>query len=74
MHSIVLYDENQLTDPLDDTALSYELLVKYNKEHPENLTMPYATWLIEDTNDERLSYKKGNNRPMTIEFVNPSLD
>lgn len=74
MHSIVLYDENQLTDPLDDTALSYELLVKYNKEHPENLTMPYATWLIEDTNDERLSYKKGNNRPMTIEFINPSLD
>ena len=74
MHSIVLYDENQLTDPLDDTALSYNLLVDYNKKHPENLTMPYATWLIEDVNDERLSYKKGNNRPMTIDFVNPPLD
>ena len=74
MHSIVLYDENQLTDPLDDTALSYDLLVNYNKNHPENLTMPYATWQIEDVNDERLSYKKGNNRPMTIDFVNPSLD
>ena len=74
MHSIVLYDQNQITNPLDPTALSYDLLVKYNKEHPEHLTMPYATWQIEDANDERLSYKKGNNRPMTIDFVNPSLD
>ena len=43
MHSIALYDQNQITDPLDPTALSYELLVAYNEEHPDSVTMPYAT-------------------------------
>lgn len=74
MHSIKLYDENQLTDPLDATALSYTELVKYNENHPENVTMPYATWQITDGTDEKLSYKKGNNRAATVEFVNPPLD
>jgi hypothetical protein len=74
MHSIKLYDENQITDPLDPTALSYTELVKYNAEHPENVTMPYATWQITDGTDEKLSYKKGNNRAATVEFVNPPLD
>jgi len=36
--------------------------------------MPYATWEITDGTDEMLSYKKGNNRAATVEFVNPSLD
>jgi len=36
--------------------------------------MPYATWQITDGTDELLSYKKGNNRAATVEFVNPSLD
>ena len=74
MHSIVLYDQNQITNPLDPTALSYDLLVKYNKDHPNTPTMPYATWQITDGNDELLSYKKGNNRMATVEFVNPPLD
>ena len=74
MHSTVLYDQNQITNPLDPTALSYDALVRYNREHPGSVSMPYATWQIEDSTDERLSYKKGNNRPMTIDFVNPPLD
>ena len=74
MHSIKLYDQNQLTNPLDPTALSYPLLVQYNQNHPEEPTMPYAVWQITDGTDELLSYKKGNNRAATVEFVNPSLD
>jgi hypothetical protein len=54
--------------------LSYETLVKYNKDHPGAVTMPYATWQITDGTDEMLSYKKGNNRAATVEFVNPPAD
>ena len=39
---VSLYDENQLTDINDDTALSYDKLVAYNEEHPDDLSMPYA--------------------------------
>lgn len=74
MHSIVLYDQNQITEPLDATALSYDLLVKYNEDNPNALSMPYATWQITDGTDELLPWKKGNNRVATIDFVNPSLD
>lgn len=75
MHNIVLYDQNQITDPLDDYALSYKLLVEYNKNHPEAPSMPYATWTITDNEtDELLPWKKGNNRVVTVEFVNPALD
>ena len=74
MHSIVLYDQNQITNPLDPTALSYPLLVQYNENHKDMPSMPYATWQITDGTDEMLSYKKGNNRAATVEFVNPPLD
>ena len=74
MHSIVLYDQNQITDPLDETALSYDLLLEYNREHPDAVSMPYTTWQITDGTDELLPWKKGNERKATIEFVNPPLD
>lgn len=74
MHSITLYDQNQITDPLDDYALSYELLTKYNEDNPSTPTMPYATWEITDGTDELLPWKKGNKRKATVEFVNPPLD
>ena len=74
MHSIKLYDQNQITDPLDPTALSYPLLIQYNENHPESLSMPYATWQIMDGDNENLPYKKGNNRVAAIDFVNPTAD
>ena len=74
MHSIRLYDQNQITDPLDPTALSYNLLVQYNETHPEDLTMPYATWKIVDGDNEMLPFKKGNKRAAEIEFVNPTAN
>ena len=74
MHNIKLYDQNQLTEGYDPTALSYNKLLKYNEDHPDELSMPYATWQITDGENENLPYKKGNNRACTIEFVNPCLD
>lgn len=74
MHNIKLYDQNQLTEGYDPTALSYTKLLSYNENHPDELSMPYATWQITDGENENLPYKKGNNRACTIEFVNPSLD
>lgn len=43
IHSISLYDQNQLTKASTPNLLSYELLTQYNEEHPNELTMPYAT-------------------------------
>ena len=74
MHNTKLYDQNQITEPLDPTALSYNLLLNYNREHPDALSMPYATWEITDGDDELLPWKKGNNRVANVEFVNPTAD
>ena len=74
MHSIKLYDQNQITDPLDPTGLSYELLLNYNETHPDELSMPYAVWEITDGKDDLLPWKKGDNRIVTVTFVNPVAD
>ena len=75
---VSLYDENQLTDVNDDTALSYDKLVQYNIDHPENPSMPYAIWKINDKDhvgDDRLPFiKKGGTRICDVTFVNPWLD
>ena len=76
--NVSLYDENQLTDINDDTSLSYEKLIAYNNAHPENPSMPYAIWKINDAqfvDDDRLPYiKKGGTRICDVTFVNPWLD
>ena len=75
MHSIVLYDQNQLADDLDPTQLSYTALTQYNAKHPEALTMPYSVWKIKNASrNEKLPYFKGDGCKVDIEFVNPSLD
>ena len=75
MHSIKLYDQNQLTDALDPTQLSYELLLRYNQQHPDELTMPYAVWKIKDgEREEKLPYFKGDSCKADITFVNPTGD
>ena len=77
IHSIVLYDQNQLTS--EPTKLSYTKLIQYNDKHPEALTMPYAVWKIISDNkkgdwQEMLPYYKGNKCVCEVTFVNPSLD
>ena len=74
IHSITLYDQNQLTTPQDPTQISYPLLVNYNETHPEALTMPYVVWKIVSRQDEKLPWKKGDNQMAKVTFVNPSLD
>ena len=73
--NIDLYDENQLTDINDDTVLSYTALLKYNKDHPDDPTMPYA--VIDMTKTPQgtdLPHFKGANRAVRIEFTNPVAD
>lgn len=77
IHSIVLYDQNQLTS--EATKLSYEKLIQYNEEHPEAPTMPYAVWKITSDNkkgqwSELLPYYKGNGQIAEVTFVNTPLD
>lgn len=75
MHSVKLYDQNQLTDALDPTQLSYDLLIRYNEEHPDELTMPYAVWKIKTgERNEKLPFFKGDGCKADITFVNPIAD
>lgn len=77
IHSIALYDQNQLTLATNASQLDYNLLAKYNEDHPEAPTMPYSTWKITKNDEfgrETLPYYKGDERKATITFVNPPLD
>ena len=56
LHSIALYDQNQLTDAQRPTQLSYELLTQYNKDNKDNPTMPYCVWKVTSVADEKLPY------------------
>ena len=76
MKNISIYDENNLTDTYDDTKLSYEKLLEYNEQHPDNPTMPYAVIDLSDKTGEEawLPYAKGNSKGAAITFVNPTAD
>ncbi len=72
---INIYDENQLTDVNDATALSYQKLLDYNASHPDDPTMPYAVIDMTATaQGTDLPYAKGNKRQVRIEFTNPVAD
>jgi len=73
--NIAIYDENQLTDVNDPTALSYQALVDYNESHPDSPTMPYAVIDMTKTSEGTdLPHAKGNSRKCRIEFTNPVAD
>ena len=77
LKDITIYNQNQLTDDLDPTSLSYEKLVEYNASHPEAPTMPYAVFEImkkDDKGRETLPYYKGDNRVCKVTFINPCAD
>ena len=81
MHSIVLYDQNNLTRALDPTELDFDSLMLYNygdatnniPGHPGALSMPYCVFTIEDATDIFPRYK-GNKKKCSMDFCNPSLD
>ena len=74
--NIDIFDENDLTDVNDDTKLSYEKLLKYNKDHPDSPTMPYAVIDMSMFAGEEsdLPCFKGDERKCNITFVNPVAD
>jgi len=77
IHSIKLYDQNQLTTPGKDNLLNYDLLCQYNENHPDEPTMPYAVWKIKTMDAEgreTLPYYKGDKRKADVTFVNPVGD
>ena len=77
MHDLNLYDQNQLYEAGSEYELSYNRLVEYNKDHPDEQTMPYAVWKIKTLDSlsrETLPYYKGDSRKADITFVNPVLD
>ena len=75
LHSIALYDQNQLTDAMRPTQLSYQMLLDYNRNNPTNVSMPYATWEITSTGrNEKLPYFKGDKCKVNVKFVNTPLD
>ena len=69
-----LYDENQLTDINDDTVLSYQELVKYNRDHPDDPTMPYCVIDMSANDNSDLPCYKGDKKKVRIEFTNPVAD
>ena len=70
-----IYDENQLTDVNDPTALDYHALVKYNTDHPSDPTMPYCVIDMTATSQGTdLPHYKGAKRAVRIEFTNPVAD
>ena len=72
---ISLYDENQLTDINDATKLSYSALIEYNRQHPDDPTMPYAVIDMTKTSQGTdLPHYKGAKRKVRIEFTNPVAD
>lgn len=76
-HDLALYDQNQLYEAGSEHELSYTRLVDYNKNHPDEPSMPYAIWRVKTADAlgrETLPYYKGDSRKCDITFVNPVLD
>lgn len=71
---LTLYDENQLTDINDDTVLSYAELIKYNRDHPDDPTMPYCVIDMSANDNSDLPCYKGDKKKVRIEFTNPVAD
>ena len=70
-----IYDENQLTNVNDPTALDYHALVDYNKKHPGDPTMPYCVIDMTATSQGTdLPHYKGAKRKVRVEFTNPVAD
>jgi hypothetical protein len=58
-------------------VLSFDKLVEYNEEHPDEPTMPYMTWKVDtldNKNRETLPYYKGDKRKISATFTNVPLD
>lgn len=73
-----MYDMNQLCTYKDNVPyIDFIKVQEYNKNHPENPTMPYAVLEVaqqEGQTEDLLPFVKGGKKIVNVDFVNPSLD
>ena len=59
---------------IGEYQLDFKAVKEWNKNHPDNQTMPYIIFDTTKTTKNELSYAKINKIPITVEFVNTQLD
>lgn len=69
------YDMNQIITYDDKTLphVDFDLMLEYNVQHPSAPIMPYAI-VKSHADDDMLPYVKGGKKPVSVKFVNPTLD
>ena len=77
---IKTFDQNGLAlanSTLNEYQFSYEKMLEYNRNNPNNPLMPYViydTSRYVNTNKDKMSYAKKVKIPIDFEFVNTPLD
>ena len=78
LNDVNIYDQNkQLTNfnqVIQEYQLEWQKMIDYNTEHPQKPLMPYIIFDTNGKNDNKLSFAKSNNIPITVTFVNTPLD
>lgn len=74
--NIDIFDQSvlaQQNDILNEYQLSFENMLKYNDDHPDNPLMPY---IVFDTGNmsSKLPYSKEDDKKIQVEFVNVPLE
>ncbi len=76
--NVKIYDQNKLAKEnaaIKEYQFSYDNMIQYNKDHPNAPLMPYIIFdTTKSNNDNKLSYAKSVNVPISVEFVNPGLE
>ena len=69
-----LYTSNQTIN--EDYQFSFNKMIDYNKNHPDDQLMPYILFTTDEENNTqgRLPWSKSVPTYGTMEFVNPALD
>ena len=73
---IDLFDQRALAQEnlaLGEYQLSYDSMLEYNEQHPNEPLMPYIIFDTGDANS-RLPYSKDDTKTITVEFVNTPLE
>ena len=76
---IDLYDQTNLAlynSNLNEYQFDYDSMLEYNKQHPDNMLMPYVIWTTHGkvAKDNRLPWSKDQDITASMEFHNVALD
>ena len=75
--NIDIYDQNTLAKAnatLGEYQFSYEAMLAYNDNHPNDPLMPYVIYDTSTYPSDQLSFAKKSKKPVTFEFVNTPLE